>query len=92
MCGVATIPFVIWYSKPRREWARRSSSGCQSSSCNIAVTLGILSCWLVTHLAARRCTFSIACLCLVTYEGPTLRLRTLDGGVPVCCRVFLSSS
>ena len=21
MCGVATIPFVIWYSKPRREWA-----------------------------------------------------------------------
>ena len=43
MCGVATIPFVIWYSKPRREWARRSSSGCQSSSCNIAVTLDILS-------------------------------------------------
>ena len=24
MCGVATIPFVIWYSKQRREWARRS--------------------------------------------------------------------
>ena len=28
MCGVATIPFVILYSKQRREWTRLSSSGC----------------------------------------------------------------
>ena len=71
MCGVATIPFVIWYSKQRREWARRISSGCQSSSFNIAVTLDILSCWLVTHMAARRCTFSSVCFCLVTRGSHT---------------------
>ena len=64
---VATIPFVIWYSKQRREWARRSSSGCQSRSFNIAVTLEILSCWLAAH----RCTFSIACFCLVTRGSQT---------------------
>ena len=66
MCGVATIPFVIWHSKQMQEWARRSSSGCQFSYFNIAATLTILSCWLVTHMAARRCTVSTACFCLVT--------------------------
>ena len=70
MCGVATIPFVIWYSKQRREWTRLSSSGCQFSSFNIAVTLDILSCWLVTHMAARRCIFSIACVCLGNLRVP----------------------
>ena len=71
MCDVATIPFVIWYSMQRREWTRLSSSGCQFSSFNIAVTLDILSCWLVTHMAARRCTFSIACFCLVSRGSHT---------------------
>ena len=42
MCGVATIPFVIWYSKQRWEWTRRSSSVCQFSSFNISVTLDTL--------------------------------------------------
>ena len=71
MCGVATTRFVIWHSNQRREWARRSSSGCQSTYFNIAVTLDMLSCWLVTHMAARRCTFSIACFFLVTRGSHT---------------------
>ena len=49
----------------------RSSSGCQSSSFTVAATLDILSCWLVTYLAARRCTFSIACFSFVTRGSHT---------------------
>ena len=88
MCGVATIPIIIWYSKQRREWTRHSSNGCQSSSFNIAVTLDILSGWFVTHLAARRCSISIACFCLGTRGSHTEAAYCRYE----CCRVFLSSS
>ena len=70
MCGVATIPFVIWCSRQRREWSRRSSSGCQSSSFNIAVTLDILSCWLITHQDARRCNRYVLYRLFFAYEVP----------------------
>ena len=45
MCGVATIAYVIWYRKQRREWARRSSSGCQSiqHSCDTWHTVVLVS-------------------------------------------------
>ena len=42
MCGVATKPFRIWYSKQRRELAVGVPSGCKSRYFNIAVTLNII--------------------------------------------------
>ena len=70
------------------------SSGCQSSSINIAVTLDMYTVVLVSNPSG--CSI-VAVLSLFPvfacqHEGPTQRLRTLDVGVPVCCRVFRSSS